>query len=143
MTLGRWKIFTEYVDHGNSLGLSQDDWPCLGYRLEAAGKVVTISGDTVACPGLDRLAYGADVLIQCCYLAGAEITNPAYERLAKYVIASSREAGKIAESNKVKKLVLTHIKPKSPTMMRSLMEDVRRDYKGKVYVGEDLMVIDI
>lgn len=58
------------------------------------------------------------------------------------MIASSREAGKIAESNKVKKLVLTHIKPKSPTMMRSLMEDVRRDYKGKVYVGEDLMVID-
>jgi ribonuclease BN (tRNA processing enzyme) len=140
---GKWKIFTEYVDHGNNLGLSQDDWPCSGYRLEAAGKVVTISGDTVACAGLDRLAYGADVLIQCCYLAEAEITNPAYEHLAKYVIACSREAGKIAERNKVKKVVLTHIRPKSPTMMRSLVEDVRRDYKGQVYVGEDLMVIDV
>ncbi len=63
--------------------------------------------------------------------------------MAKYVIASSKEAGKIAERNKVKKLVLTHIRPKSPTMMRSLMEDVPRDYKGKVYVGEDLMVIDV
>lgn len=140
---GSWKILAEYVDHGNSLGLSPDDWPCLGYRLEATGKVVTISGDTVACAGLDRLAYGADVLIQCCYLAQAEITNPAYERLAQYVITCSGEAGKIAERNKVKKLVLTHIRPKSPTMMRSLLEDVRRDYKGQVCVGEDLMVINV
>lgn len=140
---GRWKVFTEYVDHGNSLGLSQGDWPCMGYRIEAAGKVVAISGDTVACAGLDCLAYDADVLILCCYLAEAEITNPAYEHLEKYVIASSREAGKIAERNQVKKLVLTHIRPKSPTMIHSLVEDVRRDYKGKVYVGEDLMVIDV
>lgn len=27
------KIFSEYVDHGNCLGLSEKDCPCLGYRL--------------------------------------------------------------------------------------------------------------
>jgi ribonuclease BN (tRNA processing enzyme) len=30
-----WKASTEFVEHGNSLGLSQKAWPCLGYRLEA------------------------------------------------------------------------------------------------------------
>ena len=138
----KWKVFTEYVDHGNGLGLSPEDWPCLGYRLEAEGKAVAISGDTVACAGLDRLAHVADVLIQCCYLAEAEITNPAFAHLAKHVIASSGQVGKIATRNKVKRLVLTHIRSKSEAMMRSLVEDVRKEYSGELYLGEDLMVID-
>lgn len=139
----KWKIFTEYVDHGYRLGLSHEAWPCLGYRFEAEGKVIAISGDTVACDGLDRLAHGATVLVQCCYLAEAEITNPAFERLAKHVIASSGQVGKIAARNKVKNLVLTHIRPKTELMMRSLVEDVCKDYSGKLYVGEDLMRIEI
>jgi ribonuclease Z len=140
---GKWKVFTEYVDHGNGLRLSREDWPCLGYRLEAEGKVVAISGDTVACAGLDRLAHGADILIQCCYLAKAEITNPPFARLAQHVIASSGQVGKIAARNKVKRLVLIHIRPKSEAMMRSLVEDVRKEYSGELYLGEDLMVIDV
>lgn len=137
------KVFAEYVDHGNSLGLSQEDWPCLGYRIEAEGKVVAISGDTVACNGLNSLAKNADVLIQCCYLAEDEITNPSLERLAKHIIACSGQVGKIATQNKVKKLVLTHIRPKSEAMMQSLMKDVRGDYSGDVVLGEDLMVVDV
>jgi len=140
---GGWKVHAEYVEHGNSLGLSHEQWPCLGYRLEAAGKVIAISGDTVACEGLDQLAYGADVLIQCCYRAEDEITTPAVERQARYVIASSGQVGKIATRNKVKKLLLTHIRPKSEAMMRALIEDVRKDYSGELVVGEDLMVIDV
>jgi ribonuclease BN (tRNA processing enzyme) len=140
---GKWKVFAEYVDHGNSSGLSHEEWPCFGYRLEAEGKVIAISGDTVACEGLDRLAQDADVLIQCCYLAEDEITTPASERQARYVIASSGQVGKIATRAKVKKLVLTHIRRKSEAMMRSLIEDVRKDYKGELVVGEDLTVIDV
>ena len=140
---GGWKVCAEYVEHGNSLGLSHEQWPCLGYRLEAEGKVIAVSGDTVACEGLDQLAHGADVLIQCCYLVEDEITTPASERQARYVIASSGQVGKIATRNKVKKLVLTHIRPKSEALMRALVEDVRKDYDGELIVGEDLMVIDV
>jgi ribonuclease BN (tRNA processing enzyme) len=140
---GGWKVYAEYVEHGNSLGLSHEQWPCLGYRLEAAGKVIALSGDTVACEGLDQLAHGADVLIQCCYRAEDEITTPAVERQARYVIASSGQVGKIATRNQVKKLVLTHIRPKSEALMHSLTEDVRKDYDGELIVGEDLMVIDV
>jgi ribonuclease Z len=135
------KIYAEYVDHGNSLGLSKKDWPCFGYRLEAEGKIIAISGDAVACEGLDDLAFGADVLIQCCYLAEDEINNSALKQLAKHVIATSGQVGKIATRNNVKKLVLTHIEPKSEGMMTSLIEDIKRDYDGEICLGEDLMVI--
>jgi ribonuclease BN (tRNA processing enzyme) len=140
---GRWRVFSEYVDHGNDMGLSREEWPCLGYRIEAEGRAIAISGDTVACAGLDRLARGVDVLIQCCYLAEAEIISPAFAHLAKHVIASSGQVGKIATRNGVERLVLTHMRPKSETMMRSLVGDVRKDYSGELHLGEDLMVIEI
>jgi len=138
-----WRVLTEYVDHGHSLGLSQEEWPCLGYRIEAAGQVAAISGDAVACEGLDRLAQGADVLLQCCYLADNEIKDSGFERLARYVIASSGQVGKIAKRNNVKTLVLTHIRPKSEAMMEALLEDVRRDFAGELHLAEDLMIFDI
>ena len=139
----RWRVFAEYVDHGNSLGLSRENWPCLGYRIEAQCKAIAISGDCVDCDGLDRIAHAADCLIQCCYLAEAEITGPAFEHLARYVIASSKQVGKIAARNQVKKLVLTHVRPKSEALMRSLKEDIRSTYHGDLVVGEDLMVIEV
>jgi len=89
------------------------------------------------------LSDRADCLVQCCYLAEAEITDPAFERLAKHVIASSGQVGKIATRNKVRRLVLTHIRPKSETMMRSLVQDVRSAYSGEVLLGEDLMTIEV
>ncbi len=140
---GKWKIYAEFVNHGNSLGLSQEDWACFGYRIEADGKVIAISGDTVACEGLNRLAREADCLIQCCYLADAELTNSAFKRSAKHIIASSGQVGKIAVDNNVKKLVLTHIRPKSEAMMCSLLDDVRNIYDGEVILGTDLMVIEV
>ncbi|MFQ5421370.1 MAG: MBL fold metallo-hydrolase, partial [Anaerolineae bacterium] len=44
---GRYRVHADYVMHGHGLGLTQDTWPCFGYRIEAAGKIVAISGDTV------------------------------------------------------------------------------------------------
>ena len=139
----RWRVLAASVDHGNGLGLSQEEWPCLGYRLEGEGKVAALSGDAVACDGLNSLARDADVLIQCCYLAEDELTNPAFRRLARHVIACSRQAGRIAAHNAVKRLVLTHIRPKPEAMMQALVQDIRIDYNGDVLLGEDLMVIEI
>lgn len=140
---GKWRVLTEYVNHGNSLGLSEESWPCVGYRVEAEAKAVAISGDAVDCRGLDRLANHADVLIQCCYLAEAEIDNPALELLASHVIASSGQVGKIATRNEVRQLVLTHFRPKSKEMMDALVADVNRDYSGPITIAEDLIVLTI
>ena len=79
-------------------------WMCLGYRFEADGKVIAISGDTVPCPGLERLAEGADLLVQVCYLATPEITNDHFRQLAKFTIACGDTVGKIAAKARVKSL---------------------------------------
>ena len=50
---GRWKISAELVSHGDGLDMSPAflaRWMCLGYRFEAEGKVIAISGDTVPAP---------------------------------------------------------------------------------------------
>ncbi len=80
---------------------------------ETEGKIIAIGGDAVAFDGLDNLAFGTDVLIQCCYLAEDEITSFALKQLAGHVIATSGQVEKIASRNNVKKLVHTHINPKS------------------------------
>ena len=115
----------------------------LGYRLEADGKVVAISGDSVPCEGLDHLAREADVLIQCCYLAAAEVTNAHAERLTRYLFPSSTQVGKIADRAGVKKLVLTHFRQKPESLMHELKNDVRRDFGGEVILGQDLLEIDV
>lgn len=137
------KVYTEYVEHGHGMGISQDEWPCLGYRVEAGGKIVAVSGDAVDCDGLDRLARGADVLVQCCYLAEEEITDHGSELISKYILASPSQVGKIAERAGARKLVLTHIKKKPMEMLRRVVEDIQRDYRGEIIVGEDLLEIKV
>ena len=139
----RWRVFAEYVNHGNSLGLSVEEWPCLGYRLESDDNTVAIGGDTTACIGLEKLAENADVLILSCYLADQEIRSPGFEKLAAHIIASSGQAGKIAQRAGVQKLVLTHFRKKSDALMRSLIQDVRSDFDGELFIGNDGMVIEI
>ncbi|MCP4406694.1 MAG: MBL fold metallo-hydrolase [Gammaproteobacteria bacterium] len=138
-----WQVYAEYVEHGHGLGITRKEWPCFGYRVEAEGNVIAISGDTVDCAGLDRLAQGADVLIQCCYLPKDEMTNPDSKLIAKHILACSPQVGKIAGRAGVKVLVLTHFREKSEVMMHSVAEDVRKDYDGELYLGEDLMAIDV
>jgi ribonuclease Z len=138
-----WRVFCEYVDHGHGLGMSIEEWPCMGYRLEAEGKRIVISGDAVNSGNLLRLSQGADVLIMCCYLAGAEINHPDLKLFSEQVLASSRTAGKIAASAAVKKLVLHHIKEKPAELLEAMVEEIRRDFNGPVLVGRDLLELSV
>ena len=47
-----WRVMADYVRHGDFPDAPDFDWRCLGYRIEAQGEVITISGDTVPCPGV-------------------------------------------------------------------------------------------
>lgn len=138
-----WRVLAEPVDHMHGLGISREAWECLGYRVEAGGKTVAISGDAVQCAGLSRLARGADVLVQCCYLAAAEMEDPNDDPISKHMLACSPQVGGIAAEAGVRKLVLTHIRQKSAAMMERLASDVRRDYSGELILGEDLLVIEV
>jgi ribonuclease BN (tRNA processing enzyme) len=140
---GTWQVTAAAVEHGHSLGLSQEEWPCLGYRLEAGGKSVVVSGDTVACASLIELARGADALVHCCFVAEAALTTPYRRLVAEHVIASSGQVGKLATQAGVKRLILTHFNAMPPEMLAAIEADVARDFAGPLHVGEDLMAIDI
>jgi ribonuclease Z len=140
---GAWHITAAAVEHGHGLGLTYEEWPCLAYRIDIQGRSVVISGDTVACASLIALAQGADVLVQCCFLADAELTTPARRLLAEQVIATSGQVGKIATQAGVKTLVLTHFSAMAPEMLAAIEQDVRRDFGGQLYMGSDLFVLDL
>lgn len=134
-------IACERVEHGHGLGIPQTHWCCLGYRIESNNKVITISGDSVDCPGLQTLAQGADLLVQCCYLADSEIIDKEHRIIARHILASSGMAGQIAAKAGVKKLALMHLRRKSEEILRQLESDVKQSFAGKVLVGKDLMEI--
>jgi ribonuclease Z len=83
------------------------------------------------------------VLVQCCYLAHAEITTPSLVRLARDTIACADTVGKIATQARVKKLVLTHFRQKSAALMQELATDVARDYDGPLVLGRDLLAVQV
>ena len=137
-----WRVLAEPVVHGHGLDVSQaflKRWICYGYRVETQSKVVAISGDTVDCAGLRRIARDADVLVQCCYLADAEITSEHFRRLATYTLACGDTVGKIAAACNVKTLVLTHHRPRSDVeMIERLRDEVSRDFSGRLIIANDL-----
>lgn len=142
----RYKIFAETVDHG--LGLSLSDglrrrWICLGFRFECAEGVIAFSGDTVDCEGLQRLAAGADILIQCCYLARSELVGKHWQRVAKYTLASADTVGAIAKRAGVRTMVLTHHRQKSPELLEEMRADIQREFGGEVVIGYDGLSVSI
>ncbi len=131
---GDWRVFAEMVNHGDGLGFPESFRRrslCLGCLVEAARKVIAISGDALAGVGLDHFARDADVLVQCCYMARAEITTTSLELLARETIARSYAVGMISRRARVKKLVLTHFCSMSESMMAMFAEEVARDYDGQ------------
>jgi ribonuclease Z len=107
------------------------------------GKTVVVSGDTVICDALIELARDADLLVQCCFLADADLATPARQLLANWVIATSGQVGRIATQARVKTLVLTHFGADDPAMFAAIAADVRRDYAGQLILGRDLLSLTL
>ncbi|SHJ86458.1 Beta-lactamase superfamily domain-containing protein [Roseomonas rosea] len=143
-----WRATAREVLHGNGLGTLPEAflrrWICYGYRFEIGGRVFAFSGDTVDCPGLRELAQGADVLVQCCWAASAELTTEHLRRLSRHTLACGDTVGKIAAECGVKTLVLTHHRPRrDPAMLDVLAEEVARDFSGRLLIGADGMEVAI
>lgn len=143
-----WHAVAREVSHGNGLGTLPDSflrrWTCYGWRFEIGGRVLVFSGDTVDCPGLRELAQGADVLVQCCWAAAAELTTEHLRRLARHTLACGDTVGRVAQECGVKTMVLTHHRPRrDPAMLSVLAEEVSRDFSGRLLIGADGMEIPL
>ena len=144
---GDWKVSCEHVVHGDDLPFSEEfrsRWKCLGYRFEAEGKVIAISGDTIDCDGVRQLAKDADVLLQCCLAGRSELAgNDHLTHVTKFSLADATQAATIAKECRVRHLVITHIRPKSQAHLDQLEREIRQVYDGKLTVGADLALVDL
>ena len=114
-----------------------------GYRIQAAGRTIVISGDCAPSEALVEAARGCDVLVHEVYPATrlAEEARPGGEFWPIYMRTfhtSDVEVGRIAATANVKLLVLHHIVRMGGTD-EELIAGVRRGgFTGQVVIGRDL-----
>jgi ribonuclease Z len=137
------QVYCDFVQHGHGLGISQDEWPCLAYRIEAEKKSICISGDTVDCESLHRLANNTDALVMCCYLSRKEMQDKEGALIGEHILACAPQVRKIAAKANAGKLILTHIRQKSDADMEEVAADIKTDYDGDVIAGKDLIRVQI
>jgi ribonuclease Z len=132
--------------------------PSVGYRIEHAGKVVVLSGDTVRTTSLLEQSRNADLLVS--EVMNKEVVE-AMENVYREIGDTDRatllfdirdyhmdvgEVGALAQEANVQRLALNHLapKPQGNLQAKRLFQDpIEESYSGEVFVGEDGMQIVI
>jgi ribonuclease Z len=116
-----------------------------GYRIDAGGRAVTISGDAAPSEALVEVAKGTDLLIHEVYIESRlrPENRPGGERWPEYMRAahtSNVELGKLAARIQPRLLVLHHVLWMGGTE-QELIDGIRQGgFTGKVVVAKDLDV---
>ena len=134
------KVTAFLVKHGS--------WKeALGYRFEADGKSVVVSGDTSPAESVIEACNGCDALVHEVYAGrGVAATKAAVpiEQWMKYESefhTSATELGELAARAKAKMLVLTHWTLLGNAKEDDMVRAIREKYTGPIVVGRDLDVI--
>jgi ribonuclease Z len=139
-----WRLTGFRVDHA-----PVDE--AFGFRLDADGGAVVISGDTRPSENLIRHAQGTNLLVHEVYwkrgadAMRARLTDPdqiARRQTIDGYHTHSEDLGTIAARAEVKHLVLSHIlfRGGTPTDLR---DDIEPHFRGTLTVGEDLQAFAV
>jgi ribonuclease BN (tRNA processing enzyme) len=117
----------------------------LGYRFDAGGKSIVVSGDTAPAESVVEACGACDALIHEVY-AGSGPLKPSQTvaQSMKYMAAfhtSAEKLGDIAEKAKPKMLILTHWMLLGDAKPDDLVRGIRQKYKGPIVIARDLDVI--
>ena len=132
------KVTAIEVDHGDLLK------PAYGFRVDYAGRSVTISGDTRFSENLIKHANGTDLVIHQVASAREELLKlPAFKAIMAHH-TSPEEAGTLFTRVKPKLAVYYHFvllgTPVVPSVTEKEVFDLtRKTYSGPLLIGEDLM----
>jgi len=139
---GGVKVSAFEVDHGELLK------PAFGYRVDYAGRSVTLSGDTRFSENLIKHAAGTDLLIhQVAAVREELLKNPTFKVILDHHTKPD-EAGVVFSRVKPKQAVYYHFvllgTPAIPPVTeKDVVEMTRKTYDGPLVVGEDLMAFRI
>ena len=130
------------VNHGELLH------PAFGYRVDYAGRSVTISGDTKFNENLIKHASGTDLLIHQVAAAREELLQSPVFKVILDHHTKPEEAGVVFTRTRPKLAVYYHFvllgSPKVPAITEKEVVDLtRKTYAGPLVVGEDLMAFRI
>jgi ribonuclease BN (tRNA processing enzyme) len=119
----------------------------LGYRFEAGGKSIVVSGDTSPAESVVQACAGCDALIHEVYSGRGQNPNKLSlpeEQWMKYESefhTSALELGEIAVRAKAKMLLLTHWGLLGNAKEDDMVREIRQNYGGPVVIARDLDVI--
>ncbi len=139
---GGVKVTAIEVDHGELLK------PAFGFRVDYAGRSVTISGDTRFSENLLEKAKGTDLLIhQVAAVREALLASPVFKVILSHHTRPD-EAGTLFTRVKPKLAVYYHFvllgTPAIPAVTeKDVIEMTRQTYAGPLLIGEDLMAFRI
>ncbi|MGB9069937.1 MAG: MBL fold metallo-hydrolase [Candidatus Acidiferrales bacterium] len=127
------KVTAFAVRHGS--------WPlALGYRFDAGGKSIVVSGDTAPAESVVENCNGCDLLIHEVYLGLPQSHTRSSDEWARYLKAfhtSAAELSDIATRAHAKSLAATHLIG-DPA---ALAEALGKGYAGRVIIARDLEVV--
>jgi ribonuclease Z len=139
---GGVKVTAFEVDHGDVIK------PAYGYRIDYAGRVVVISGDTRYNENVVKYGAGADLLIHEVAIARPELMSEAFIQRIMAHHTTAREAGLVFSRTAPKLAAYTHLvflasEKIPPATLADLVAETRQTYGGPLEIGEDLMSFDI
>lgn len=100
------------------------------------GRKITITGDTMPCNNIIKIAEKSDVLIH-----DATFDSSMEERAKEYGHSTAMQAAIIAKMANVEKLYLTHISPRYKNA--KLLEEEARQIFPNSYVANDFMEVEV
>jgi len=120
-------------------------WDAFGYRFDAGGKSIVVSGDTGPVDAVAEACNGCDVLIHESETGEGPIFDPGQP--VKHMVGnpngpaghtSSVELGKIAAKAHPKTLIVTHWIRHGDGSQDDMMREIRQNYSGPMMVARDL-----
>jgi ribonuclease Z len=135
---GGVKVTAFEVNHGPLIK------PAFGYRIDYAGRSVTISGDTKFNDNVIKYGTGVDLLIhEVCAMPSALADNAVMKTIMDHH-TSPEDVGTVFSRTKPKLAAYTHIvllqtPAVPPISLDELSARTRSNYQGPLAVGEDLM----
>lgn len=120
-------------------------WPnAFGYRFDTPDRSIVISGDTSPGPDLEANCKPCDVMIHEVYSPSYTVAvMPDWNTYRSHYHTSTAEMGQIASRTKPGLLIIYHVSGRGPgpggrPVDEQLLQEVHKNYTGKVVVGHDL-----
>lgn len=104
--------------------------PAIGYRFESEGKILTMGGDSEACPELIELSRNANLFVADCSFPHTCVGH-----------MNPEEAGCIASEANAKKILLSHFYPQMNP--EEAVSTASKYFSGNIESAEDGKMIEI